>query len=189
MQKKTKGIINNVMELYENTNILHKTICNDFLRSSYSDNYPINPDIKLMPNQVDTIMLHNLVDNKNKMIVYYSNLHCSVCIDFQLNIIKEYLNELKKDNVIFVASYSNFREQLIDAKITALGCPIYYIGSNSFQLPIEELNEPFFFLIDKNMYAKHVFVPRKEMPELAKNYLIMICEKYFSADIYKTNMH
>jgi hypothetical protein len=160
---------------------MYKTICNDLLSTNYSENYSLNPNLLLKSESGDMIKLGNLINKENMLVVYHSQLNCDACVEFQINMVKEYLDKIGKYNILFITAYSNLRNLLLFNKIYSMGCPIYAIEDNTLQIPIEEENEPFFFEIDKNMRTNQVFIPRREIPDLTKKYLGMMSKRYFGA--------
>ena len=105
-------------------------------------------------------------------IIRYSELNCNVCIDSLFSCIDNHLNKKEKQQIHILASYHNRNDLLIFKRINNLSYPIYRI--DSLGISLENLNEPFIFVLNKDYSISHLFIPHKERPQDTRRYLNIV---------------
>jgi hypothetical protein len=179
-QKGLYDTINTINEFYYLSEHRYKTISNDIMTYSYMDDMDINPRTIVRSERGDSVLLKDLV-HKTSFVVKYSYLNCEECINYQINVMKTYIDKIGIDNILILVSYANLRSLSIDKKLYDYKKNIFYFEDEGFDFTIENKNEPYFFILDDKMKAKHFFIPRKEMENLTNDYMKMICNKFFVA--------
>ncbi len=115
----------------------------------------------------------NIIRNDKPVLVFrYSALNCRECIEFGYTKLKEFFNDTElKRYILSISSDFSLEDEIhekshLDLKKMKLG------------LPIEQGNEPFFFILDGNQ-IKHVFIPDIKHSEYTDTYLYEIKKRYF----------
>ena len=110
--------------------------------------------------------------SRSRIIIRYSELNCNVCIDSLFSCIDNHLNKKEKQQIHILASYHNRNDLLIFKRINNLSYPIYRI--DSLGISLENLNEPFIFVLNKDYSISHLFIPHKERPQDTRRYLNIV---------------
>lgn len=112
--------------------------------------------------------------NQAPVLVYrYTELNCQECIVFGMLKLKD----IKTDNVVLLSHYHDF--YLFKTQSKALNGNEFSIYNVSDIMELDTLNVPYYFLLHKNKIVSDVFIPDKMFPEITKNYLEIIKQKYF----------
>jgi len=136
-----------------------------------------SPYQKLIKENGDSIVLSNLVGEKPKLIFRYSELNCNVCVDAQLALIKTFIEKYGEENLIMISSYK-FRKTVYQFKI------LNNIRNEIFNVDflnqsIDNLNTPYYFILDNTYIPKMMFIPEKAFPEDTEEYFKKIQNMYF----------
>lgn len=143
-----------------------------------SENNLLEPNIKLLGENEETVYL-GTVCSTPKLIYRYSEINCDICIDSQIEIIKEKISQWGEENIIFISSYRFNRDLSVFKRINRLKIKIYNL-KEKLPLPVEQFNTPYYFVFDPQTYrAVNVFIPLKENPSQTLFYLNSIRQKYF----------
>jgi len=118
------------------------------------------------------------IETLPKFVFFHSELDCNSCVEEDITLINDFSNDIGSKNIILLASYNNKRDLHLFRRINKINSFIY--NTASVGLPIEELNLPFCFVINKNFKSECVFIPLKEDKSNFKRYLKIIKEKYFN---------
>ena len=116
--------------------------------------------------------LSNVIKEGGRIIIRYSELNCNVCIDSLFSCIDNHLNKKEKQQIHILASYHNRNDLLIFKRINNLSYPIY--RTDSLGISLENLNEPFIFVLNKDYSISHLFIPHKERPQDTRRYLNIV---------------
>lgn len=133
-------------------------------------------DFKVTP--TDSLALYTKLKEPFKLAFFHSEVNCNSCVESNISFLNDLGDSIGRQNIIFLTSYKNKRDLSIFKRINQIKFPVYNV--NSTGLAIEELNEPFFFVINEHLKAECVFVPIKEDSLHLKRYLDLIKRKYFS---------
>jgi hypothetical protein len=112
-----------------------------------------------------------------KLVFFHSELNCNSCVEENIYLLNNFGNTIGNEHILFLTSYKNKRDLTLFRRINKIKSHIYNVSS--IGLPIEELNYPFCFVINKEGKAECVFIPIKEDSLYFKRYLEMIKNKYF----------
>lgn len=124
------------------------------------------------------ILLKDIIGDNLKIAMRYSDLDCRLCVDNQINLIKEISQFTGDTNIILFAKYSKNRELYLFKRTNNLKIKIYNIKNTDLGIPLENANTPFIFLIDKNLTVLMAFVPPKEMPGINNLFKSVIVQKF-----------
>lgn len=128
--------------------------------------------------------LSDYFSGNNKLVLRYNEDNCSSCIDHSLEALLEYKDAIGIDNILIIATVKNNRKlkAFID-KFENLNIQIINTDSE-INLPIEEYNIPYFFMMNKDLKIKMLFVPIKELPDNTARYLDIISERFIAKNIF-----
>lgn len=115
---------------------------------------------------------------KPSVIMRYSELNCSVCVDSTIIHVKK----LEKLNipVIYVSSYSTRRDLILFKKLNELENDIY---ETNFESSLDSINMPYLYIVDEDYIQKSVYFPKKENMAEYMLYLRHITKTYFRENI------
>ncbi|MFT3737654.1 MAG: hypothetical protein QM786_02750 [Breznakibacter sp.] len=120
--------------------------------------------------------MKKLIVEEPVLVFRYSIFNCSVCVIFALDKIKEHLSGYEGTNrIIYIYDEERLKQPNITPKANT------YLSQNRqvLGLPMEQKNNPFFFLLTKDMKADLFFVPEKSMPTLTDEYLKIVKKRFF----------
>lgn len=146
-----------------------------------SENIELSNNIKLEDETGQMVYLHDICP-VSKLICRYSEINCNVCIDAQIENIKQILSTWKNEDIIFIATYQQTRDLFVFKRVHGLKIKIYNLKGN-LNLPVERQNTPYYFIYNgRNNRATNVFIPVKENPEPTIYYLNSLFNKYFEKE-------
>lgn len=146
-------------------------------RQYESDGSRINPDLKIISPNGDTIQLVSLLSTP-KLFINYKNISCKVCFDDEIERLKVFSTIIGKENIIFLNDFINIREQLVLTK--EHGFNFYDIDDRSLNLPLDDEFYPYFVIINESWEAEDFYIPSVDYFDLGDIYLNKIVFKYFS---------
>lgn len=117
----------------------------------------------------DSIALSQLKKKKNTLVLRYSYLNCRSCVDNAIARLLEFTNQNDDIDVLLLGSYQNNKDLKIFKQINKNVANVYMI--KHLEVPIEDENIPYLFILDEDMQILDLFIPRKEIPELTREYL------------------
>jgi|SRR5690554_834788 len=128
--------------------------------------------------------LSDYFSGNSQLVLRYNEDNCSSCIDHSLEALLEYKDAIGIDNILIIATVKNNRKlkAFID-KFENLNIQIINTDSE-INLPIEEYNIPYFFMMNKDLKIKMLFVPIKELPDNTARYLDIISERFIAKNIF-----
>jgi hypothetical protein len=155
------------IEVYYFNELYKATITNESLELN-------NPLIYIGNDTTKKMSLFDIVSGKC-LVFRFSGEACNVCIDFVINKLKNKFSDFaENDRILLIGSNINNR-----VKEKYYGKRIITFCSENLNLPFEEYNTPFLFIIDRDRICKMMFVPEKGLPEFTDMYLINIKDRYF----------
>ena len=128
--------------------------------------------------------LSDYFSGNNQLVLRYNEDNCSSCIDHSLEALLEYKDAIGIDNILIIATVKNNRKlkAFID-KFENLNIQIINTESD-INLPIEDYNIPYFFVMNKDLKIKMLFVPIKELPDNTARYLDIVSERFTAKNIF-----
>ena len=141
-------------------------------------------DLIITSNNDNNKRLSNYLCSVNRLILRYNEDNCSSCIDHSLDALLEYKDAIGIENILIISTVRNNRKlkAFID-KYEDLNIQIINTKSE-INLPIEEYNIPYFFVINENLELKMLFVPIKELPHNTARYLDIISQRFIAKNIF-----
>lgn len=132
---------------------------------------------------------HNLVglnemflNHEDKILVCrFSELDCESCIDYAIKSMKEYSVRMGIENILYLGNYRNnriFNRQRAMCGIDS--CRSLNVAK--LGLPIEDLNQPYYFVLDSSLLVSNVFIPNKTTQRMLNTYFDVLCDKYFAEE-------
>ncbi|MCD7933205.1 MAG: hypothetical protein LUH15_18655 [Tannerellaceae bacterium] len=113
------------------------------------------------------------ITNQPKLVVGLNQNMCRPCVEGVFNDIKEVFPDFDSNpNIICIAEIEQrFKDDYYGKKVISFqqkeAYPLYKIDSM-----------PYFFILDKDLCVKLLFITDKTSPELTKEYLKIIKERY-----------
>ena len=151
--------------MYENT-LLVETILRQYETCGRMEN------LKLFDGE-RYFHLSEMLDEEYELIVWFSELQCSVCVDFVLEKLKGLYDETLNGKVVVIGSFRDkrsYKEFIKDKQM-----PFHILGEmeNLRDMTFKE-DIPSMFLLNKKMEKKNLFYPVKEIPYLMEQYIKII---------------
>jgi len=112
------------------------------------------------------------ITNKPKLVMGLNKNMCSPCIEGVLFILQEFFPDYKTNpNIICIADIEQrFKDNYFNMKV------ISFHQKGDF--PLYEIDKPYFFILDKDLYVKLLFITSNASPEMIKEYLKIIKLRY-----------
>jgi len=104
------------------------------------------------------------------LVCRFSEFYCESCVSFSLQMILGHIESIGVKNVLFLGNHRN-------NKIFNQTKPLYRIDDKKtyntpfFNIPVEEIGHPYFFVLDSNLQISNVFIPNKTLPNISNEYL------------------
>lgn len=168
----------NKIESLKNENAIIKSTNSDFKTYFKSEDIELNADVILTNENGAITKLKDIVKEDYILVIRYSTYNCESCVEFQINSIKPFVNKLKSNNIIIISDENRRSIKMFKEKF-GFRYPTYFMKGNLIEY-IDERNEPYFFVIDKSLHTRLLFIPHKESPELTNIYLNTIVDRFFS---------
>lgn len=144
------------------------TLKEDMNTCYINEGYSLKANMILLEEGKEKANLAHLVKNKT-LIVRLSQMNCQACI----MAFTPLLQELKDCRVIFFMDYTNKRYIQEFKKSYIIG-DYRFFKVEFLPIPLDTLNIPYFFLLDRNLKTECVFIPHKEMINQTEKYLEII---------------
>lgn len=117
------------------------------------------------------ISLGDSIVRSPQIVCYYSAQSCAACINYAKKAIQNFFPNSPNDSTVlfvtrnFPANYSFKEKNTLN------------LGTRKLNLPIEEVDRVFYFVIEKSR-IEHVFMPERQFDEYTQTYLKQIAERY-----------
>jgi hypothetical protein len=134
-----------------------------------NENCLMDSNIVVLNFKNEKIGLETIISQQT-VCCYISSSFCKNCVDYCLGEIKDYVSKNPDFKIIIFASGYLIRDLFVFAKDNGFDTNFIY-SVDTFGFPIDKIQMPYFFILDKNLHPNHFFVPRKELDELTKQYL------------------
>lgn len=121
------------------------------------------------------------IDNE-KLILRFTELTCNTCSDSLLFIISRNFSKQQLKNVVLLVDNTQ-QEYLYQFKrLNRINYPnIIEINNNQTVSPLDELNVPYFMVINKYKIGTMIYIPERDNPDETKDYLSIIQKRYFDS--------
>jgi hypothetical protein len=168
----------NKIESLENENAIIKNTNSDFKTYFKSEDVKLNESILLTNENGLISKLKDIIMEDYTLVIRYSTYNCESCVQFQINSLKPFINKLKSNNIIVISDENQRSIKLFKEK-SGFIYQTYFMHGNLIEY-VDNRNEPYFFIIDKSLHTRLLFIPHKESPELTNIYLKTIVDRFFS---------
>ncbi|MFR8835272.1 hypothetical protein [Bacteroides sp. CG01] len=128
----------------------------------------LDSEILLVENESKEYILSDIVKEKT-LVIRFSQLNCQACIEA----IKPLLKKVNIKQVVFLVTYTN-KKFLKEFKKEIDQEDWRFFQVNSLYVPVEDLNSPYFFVLDEKMSLNYVFIPHKEMLDQIERYFEIV---------------
>jgi len=148
-----------IKELRSSTEIQKNAICQQVGESMHLYDLNLHDASKRK-----TVKISSLLNNGPQLFFRFRESHCDVCINNIFDLLKNTSISFPLDHIVVICGYSNtaqFRSYVTNNDINA---PIYNMV-DSLPLPMEGMDYPYFFVMDKNRIVQNAFIPIKGIPD------------------------
>jgi len=156
---------------------INSLLGDDYIRFQ-NYNLPIDKQLNIYSEQ-DTISFADLVEKYKELLIFrYSEVNCMACVEKEIVNLRDFIdrNDIK---LVVIASYTNDRDLFLFKRVNKIPKYIIYnIKEGALNLPVENINLPYYFILDSNYKANNLFVPDKNFPERSLKYLNSVVKKY-----------
>ena len=116
-----------------------------------------------------SMFLSDLYHGSPVLVLRFSEFNCDLCVIAQFNNLKQIAD--KKEHIILLASYENQRKLKAFLLTHRIDLPAYMIEEGGLDLSIEDLNFPFYFVMNGHLKISNLFLPEKDSPDITLSYL------------------
>lgn len=134
-----------------------------------SENQVLNDHLSLikLDSTRETVVSGHLF-KQNVLFFYFSNLHCSECIDREVELVKQHYT---KEQVVILAREGNIRNLIVFKRLKKIDFDIYYMKQEDrLAIAAEELNSPIFFRVNKMKMPYNIYEPKYSYPMFSMHY-------------------
>ena len=117
--------------------------------------------------------------SNTKLVLRYTEFGCSACIEDQVQRLVKLAEKIGRDHVIIITYYNLIRDLVAFQRINKINFPVFILPRKSIILPIEEIDVPYFFILNGSNRIFSFFQPTKANPELTDKYFEIIQKRYF----------
>jgi len=143
-----------------------------------SEGYELKPDIKVFDEAGMQVSLHNILGDNSSILVYrFSEMHCDICIEQHLSILKNLDTKINSEKLVLLGSYANLKKIKIVRQTHKFNFRIYNT-MDDLGIPLEQVNNPYFFILDKDLKCHSFFAAIKENPDLTVSCVQILIKKY-----------
>jgi len=126
----------------------------------------LNPETKLLSEEGEQSFLRDHVLDSPKIIFRYSSKNCDVCVEKEIILLKELIEEIGMSNVILVANYETSRNLYAFKRLNDLSYDIY--NCEDFGLGIDGMSVPYYIIMNSLCQIEKFFIPQNQYPELTQ---------------------
>lgn len=116
----------------------------------------------------DSIRLSEIKRKKNTLVLRYSTLCCSSCVESILSEMQNFEKQYPNIDILLLTTYRITSEEDSFRRICKLFPNVYSVLS--LRIPMEDEMTPYLFILDKDMRVVDTFIPHWELPELTSRY-------------------
>ncbi len=133
----------------------------------------------------DSFSIKELIDNENKLVLWFSELSCRSCVDAQYQILVENSDNIKFENIVLLTSSKSTKIISPFKRINEISKEVFSTKFDFYSGNMT-LNSPCYFIMGKNLEMIDIFYPEKDNLELTESYFEVIKSKYFSYPLFDT---
>lgn len=176
-----KNVRTNLDEAAEEINklALERALLLDNSILCYTYNGTQLPDLKLYGERGESYKLSELLTAEYKLVVRFSYLHCSSCINDLFHGLSEMINKYSVDDVLLIGEYSNQRAFLAFKNNFSLPYSVYWIPEGEEDVLRSE-NMPYACIMNEERIIQNLMIPMKEVPMHSERYYKIMYSRYFN---------
>ncbi|MBX2964724.1 MAG: hypothetical protein KF845_01170 [Cyclobacteriaceae bacterium] len=145
------------------------------------EGYSVNQSTKLITPDDLNYQLKNWIGSEIKLIYRITDKSCDVCFDKITEKLKGASNLIGWDNIVVILPIKELRKTIAAFKEQQINARIFAVNEElALGIPLETSSSPFFFIINKELTVKNLFIPHKNGAELTEAYLAEMSYKYFT---------
>jgi hypothetical protein len=131
-----------------------------------SEGYTLSSETIIRDEDDQLLTFNDIFDNDEFVLVYrFSEMHCDICIVQHLMMFKELSSKINLKKLVLLSSYTNTKKVKILKHTHQFDFRIFNIMGD-IGIPLEKVNNPYFFVLNKNLKCHRFFTAIKENPEL-----------------------
>lgn len=144
------------------------------------ENNVINSNSIIIDQDFNEVTLSSLLKKHPVLFLKISKIYCNSCIELNIKLLNSFYNahNIKEGNVIILYEKANFRDVKLLSRSLNNKIPIYQINDNNFQLEMDKLNVPYFYLMDMDCKPRLIHVNSKTFPDFTNKYLNYIHNEF-----------
>lgn len=155
---------------------LERALLLDNIMLHYTYNDKKIPNLLLYTIDGDSLHLSELLNDDYKLLIRFSQLNCSSCIDDIFEGLRQVVNKFPSNKVILIGTYDNQRVFQAFIKNYSLQYSIYY--SRNSEDVLKEENIPYCCLINNDRILKNLMIPMKEIPAYSRRYYEIVLNRF-----------
>lgn len=134
------------------------------------------PTTVLTDAEGNKLPLSEVVSAHGRTLVYrFSRMNCLSCIAMHFKLLKSILDDRAQMGLIILCDYHNARDLRILRNTYEVSCGLYSV--DRLGIPIEDVNNPYFFILTQDMRCEGFFTAFKETSQQTENFLRALLEK------------
>jgi hypothetical protein len=131
-----------------------------------SERYILSPETVIRDEDGQLLSFNDIFGDDEFVLVFrFSEMHCDICINQHFMMFNELSTKINLNKLVLLSSYSNTKKIKILKHAHKLDFRIFNI-MNDISIPMEKINNPYFFVVNKNLECYRFFTAIKENPEL-----------------------
>jgi peroxiredoxin len=131
-----------------------------------SEEYTLSSEIMIKDEDGQSLSFNDIFENDEYVLVYrFSEMHCDICINQHFMMFEKLASQINLNKLVLLSSYSNTKKVKILKHTHKLDFRIFNV-MDDIGIPLEKVNNPYFFVVNKNLKCHRFFVAIKENPEL-----------------------
>ena len=129
---------------------LNEKYKNMILNNISSESSLLDPDLLLTDViSKSEIKIHDIAQNSPVLVLRFTEYSCHACVEQSLLKIKNLSQPFKPEKFIILTSYMNLRDLVLFRSDNDIIYSVYVINNDSLTVPLESLNFPYFFILNK----------------------------------------
>lgn len=137
-----------------------------------SEGKRINPQLRIQADNVDDeyIYLRSLISEEERIIFSFSDISCSTCLDNEVQLINQLIDDIGEEKLIFLADYVRPQDIYVFKRLNQIEVPVYNRLDNELGLSEELRGKIYVFVTDNTYKVRRFFIPHTKYPELSEAY-------------------
>ena len=139
-----------------------------------------NITLKAFPNEY--FSLRQVIGIGPKLVFRYTENMCQLCVDQEIDFLKELSLEIGPENIVVLASYRNLKFLKNAKAFSDYHIKPFNIKPNAMANMLEKVDNPYLFVTDESLEMKMIYVPEKNIPSMSQKYYEIIKKKVFNSN-------